>query len=116
MGMLNNFYEWSGKPMWVTEWYARYVRGGGAGWIVETDEDKAMFYQNYTLRLLEAKTCIGWNWFVYRSGGTNGIIGNNPNDITQPTETFKKGFTELNRNVYNLMDFFDKRDVKGEGE
>ena len=116
MGMLNNFYEWSGKPMWVTEWYARYVRGGGAGWIVETDEDKAMFYQNYTLRLLEAKTCIGWNWFVYRSGGTNGIIGNNPDNITQPTETFKKGFTELNRNVYNLMDFFDKRDMKGEGE
>lgn len=114
MGMLNNFYEWSGKPMWVTEWYARYVRGGGAGWIVESDQDKAMFYQNYTLRLLESKTCIGWNYFTYQSGSTGSVLGNNPDDPTQPTETFKKSFTQLNHNVYNLIDFFDKRDQESE--
>ena len=100
--------------MWVTEWYARYVRGGGAGWIVESDQDKAMFYQNYTLRLLESKTCIGWNYFIYQSGSTGSVLGNNPDDPTQPTETFKKSFTQLNHNVYNLIDFFDKRDQESE--
>jgi hypothetical protein len=62
--------EWSGKPIIITEWYAKGDDSGlantsGAGWRVATQRERGMFYQNFTLGLLGTKGCVGWHWFKY---------------------------------------------------
>ena len=113
----------SGKPFMITEWYAKGEDSGlpntsGAGWLVKTQKDRAKFYHNFILGLMENKNCIGWHWFKYRD--------NNPDDLTtEPSNrdsnkgvvtTQYKPYTELleemkklNDNVYPLIDYFDGR-------
>ncbi len=38
---------------------------GGAGWLVRTQVDRGLFYQNFTLGLLGSPVCVGWYWFKY---------------------------------------------------
>lgn len=70
-------YRYSGKPFFVTEFYAKaedaYDMNGqllanqqNAGWQVKTQKDRASYYENYTLLLLECKYCVGWMWFTFR--------------------------------------------------
>ena len=67
----------SGKPILITEWYAKAVDSGmpntgGAGWLVKSQHDRGLFYENFTLALLESPVCVGWHWFKY--------VDNDPND------------------------------------
>jgi len=60
----------SGKPIIITEWYAKGADSGmanttGAGWLVKTQRDRGWFYQNFALALLESRVCVGWHWFKY---------------------------------------------------
>jgi hypothetical protein len=60
----------SGRPILITEWYVKGADTGlpntsGAGWIVKTQRDRGLFYQHFTLGLLESKVCVGWHWFKY---------------------------------------------------
>lgn len=60
----------AGRPLMVTEWYAKGMDSGmdnisGAGWTVKTQRDRGLFYQNFTLGLLESPHCVGWHWFKY---------------------------------------------------
>ena len=60
----------SGKPVLITEWYAKGVDSGmgntgGAGWLVKTQRERGLFYENFTLGLLESSNCVGWHWFRY---------------------------------------------------
>jgi hypothetical protein len=69
--------QWSGKPVLAAEFYAKGADTGmgntsGAGWLVPTQEDRGLFYETYTLGLIEAKNCVGWSWFKY--------MDNDPND------------------------------------
>ncbi|MCD6393771.1 MAG: hypothetical protein J7M40_09705 [Planctomycetes bacterium] len=113
----------SGRPFMITEWYAKGADSGlanttGAGWLVKTQKDRALFYQNFSLGLMESKNCVGWHWFKY--------VDNNPNDTSvDPSNrnsnkgvvTFDyKPYTELldemkrlNDNVYPLIDYFDSK-------
>jgi hypothetical protein len=115
--------EWSGRPVIITEWYTKGADTGmknstGAGWIVETQKDRGLFYQNYVLALVESKTVVGWHWFKY--------MDNDPADLsTDPSNRdSNKGIVSiryepyaplvdlmkaLNRNVYALADYFDSR-------
>lgn len=68
--LLATWSEKSGKPIIITEWYAKGMDSGlgntsGAGWLVKTQRDRAAFYQNFTLGLLESRVCVGWHWFRY---------------------------------------------------
>jgi hypothetical protein len=112
----------SGRPFMITEWYAKGEDSGmpntsGAGWLVKTQRDRAKFYHNFSLGLMENKNCIGWHWFKYRD--------NNPADVTtEPSNrdsnkgvvnTEYKPYTELleemkklNDNAYPLIDYFSK--------
>jgi len=38
----------------------------GAGWLVHTQDDRGIFYENFVLTLLESKSCVGWQWFKYQ--------------------------------------------------
>jgi hypothetical protein len=67
---MQNWYNWSGKPFLVTEFYTKGMDSGlgnttGAGWIVPEQKDRGYFYQNFVNELIKAKTCVGWHWFTY---------------------------------------------------
>lgn len=60
----------AGRPVLITEWYAKaedsgLANTGGAGWLVKTQRDRGLFYQNFTLGLLASRGCVGWHWFKY---------------------------------------------------
>ena len=120
---LANWYKWSGKPCLITEFYVKgadtpYRNATGAGWIVKTQADRGLFYQNFTLGLLESKTCVGWHWFKY--------MDNDPEDTTvdpsnrdsnkgivtiryEPYTAMLDLMKPINRNLYALADYFDRR-------
>jgi len=105
----------------VTEFYAKgedsgYKNTTGAGWLVPTQKDRALFYQNFLLGMLESKLCVGWDWFKY--------MDNDPEDLTtdpsnrdsnkgmvtiryQPYVALLEGMREFNREIYPLADHFD---------
>ena len=125
-GQMENWTKWSGKPFLISEWYVKAEDSGmgnyaGAGWVVQTQQDRGLFYQNYALGLLESANCVGWHWFKYQD--------NDPaNKNVDPSNTdankgmlntnyeLYKGLTEqmkiLNDQVYSLIDFFDQRKNK----
>jgi hypothetical protein len=108
------------KPVIVTEFYAKGADSGfanttGAGWLVPTQRDRALFYQNFLLAMLESKLCVGWDWFKY--------MDNDPNDTTtdpsnrdsnkgivkvdyEPYRELLEGMRELNGRVYQIAESF----------
>jgi len=120
---MRNWEAWSGKPFIVTEWYTKGEDAGltnyaGAGWIVRTQHDRGMFYQNFALALLESKNCVGFHWFKYQDNdpenkkvdpsnydANKGIVASDYT-VYEPLMEMMK---ELNTRVYSLIDFFDKR-------
>ncbi|MCX6237996.1 MAG: agarase [Bacteroidia bacterium] len=117
-----NWTAWTGKPFIVTEYYTKGEDSGmpnqsGAGWIVRTQRDRGLFYQNYNLALLESKNCVGWHYFKYQDNdptakgvdpsnidANKGIV-NNDYELWTPMTTLMK---ELNTQVYSLINYFDK--------
>jgi hypothetical protein len=120
---MSEWTAWTGKPFIITEYYTKGEDSGmpnqsGAGWIVRTQADRGLFYQNYNLALIESKNCIGWHYFKYQDNdpdakgvdpsntdANKGIV-NNYYEVWQPMMEKMK---ELNRQVYNLIDYFDKK-------
>jgi hypothetical protein len=112
----------TGKPFIVTEFYVKGEDSGfanttGAGWLVQTQKDRALFYQNFLLGMLESRICIGWDWFKY--------MDNDPEDLStdpsnrdsnkgivsvryEPYRDLLAGMREFNRDLYPLIDYFDK--------
>ncbi len=118
-----NWANWTGKPFIITEYYTKGEDSGmpnqsGAGWIVRTQIDRGLFYQNYNLALLESKNCVGWHYFKYQDNdpeakgvdpsnidANKGIVTNEYEVWTPMMEKMK----ELNTQVYRITDYFDKK-------
>lgn len=115
--------EWAGKPILLTEWYAKAMdvpglaNTHGAGWLVRTQEDRGRFYQHFVLGALETPSIVGYHFFKYlddpaastaldSAGGANkGMF-----DVDgQPHAPLVARATAVNRQVYNLIDFFAAR-------
>jgi hypothetical protein len=118
---LTSWERTAGKPILITEWYTKaedsgLANTGGAGWIVKTQADRGMFYQNFTLALLQSKVCVGWDWFKYAD--------NDPTDTTadpsnldankgivnthyQPYRPLLEAMKQINDRAYCLAAFFD---------
>jgi len=112
----------SGKPVLITEWYAKGADSGlantsGAGWLVKTQRDRGLFYENFTLGLLQSKACVGWHWFKYmdndptdnRADPSNqdsnkGILSNRYETFPPLLDSMKR----INERAYGLVDYFDK--------
>ena len=132
---LNDVVRNADLPLMITEFYTKAIDSGlantrGAGWTVATQQDRADFFQTYTLRLLECKNFIGWHWFQYidndphpevifkEDGKTwrdqssidanKGIVDN----YHRPYETLRDAMAEINKNVYRLIDHFDAKYAK----
>lgn len=120
---LTNWTAWSGRPFIITEWYTKGEDSGmpnysGAGWIVRTQKDRGLFYQNFALALLESGNCVGFHWFKYQDNDPSNLKTDPSNrdankGIVRLDYTIYKDLTdkmqELNTQVYSLIDFFDHR-------
>ena len=65
-----NWANWSGRPFFITEFYTKGLdselgNNTGAGWVVKTQADRGLFYQNFVNELIKSKVCVGWHWFTY---------------------------------------------------
>ncbi len=114
---------WSGKPMMVTEWYAKGEDSGmenlsGAGWTVATQKERGQFYQNFTLGLLESKGCVGWHWFKYRDNDPNDRSADPSNQNSnkgivnvrfEPYVPLIEAMKPLNQSAYALTGYLDAR-------
>lgn len=114
--------EWAGKPLLISEFYAKgadtgFANTGGAGWLVPTQRDRGLFYQTYTLGLLEAKNCVGWHWFMFRDNDPTSLTADPSNrDSNKGIVTLKsvpyapllEQMRALNQHVYAAIDRFDR--------
>ncbi|WP_276380927.1 hypothetical protein [Flavobacterium sp. H4147] len=121
--LMNNWGEWSGKPFLITEWYTKGEDSGlpnntGAGWLVRTQKERGLFYQNFTLDLLKNKNSVGWHWFKYMDNdpqdlstdysnrdSNKGIVNSN----FEPYQPLLKEMKVINDNAYELTRYFDKK-------
>lgn len=120
---MNNWGEWSGRPFLITEWYVKGEDSGlpnetGAGWNVQTQNDRGLFYENFCIELLRNPYSVGWHWFRYQD--------NDPEDLTtdpsnrdsnkgivdsdySPWMPALQRMKELNGQVYSLIRYFDSK-------
>jgi hypothetical protein len=99
----------SGKPFFITEFYAKaqdsgLPNQGGAGWLVPTQDDRAKFFENFTLALIEHPGCVGYHYFRYIDDGeaNKGLIDGN----YKWYEPMKNSFYKIARDIYGLREFF----------
>lgn len=99
---IKDWENWSNKPFFITEFYTKAEDSGmpnisGAGWLVKTQADRGIHYQNFALNLLMAKNCVGWHWFRYQD--------NDPNDPTaDPSNNdSNKGIVNTQYQVYEIL-------------
>jgi hypothetical protein len=120
--------EAMGKPVMLTEWYAKAqdARGlanvNGAGWLVRTQEDRALYYQHFMLAALETPSLVGVHYFKYlddpkeskaldSAGGANkGLYSADG----EPWVALLRRAQAVNTEAYRLIDFFDRRRAAGE--
>ncbi len=129
---LKTLCERADLPIQITEFYTKAMDSGlantrGAGWVVPTQQDRADFYQNFTLRVLECKNMVGWHWHqyldddpspavIYHPGtqvwrdqsnidANKGIVDSGHRPYTELVE----GMAEINKNVYRLIEHFDAK-------
>ena len=96
------------KPFFVTEFYAMAEDSGlgnasGAGWLVPTQEDRAKFFENFTLALIEHPGCVGYHYFRYidNNDSNKGLLDEN----YQWWEPMKNSFYKIARDIYTLREF-----------
>ena len=119
---LGRWTAWSGRPVMITEFYAKAEDSGlansdGAGWLVKTQADRAAFYENFTLALIESRVAVGWHWFKYIDNDPAMSRGPNPNDSNkgivtryyEPYPLLLETMRRVNTSRYALVDYFDKQ-------
>lgn len=118
---LENWVKWSRRPFMITEFYAKGVDSGmpnnsGAGWLVKTQKDRGLFYQNFCIGLLESKGCVGWHYFKYKDNDREdrsadpSNTDSNKGIVTAYFEEYAdclKLMKEFNLNVYDMIGWMD---------
>lgn len=91
--------SWGDRPFFITEFYTKAMDSGmdnmsGAGWLVKTQNDRGIHYQNFCLRLISSPNCVGWHWFRYQD--------NDPGDNTADPSNrdANKGLVNTQYQVY----------------
>jgi hypothetical protein len=113
----------AGKPFTITEWYAKGMDAvglanvSGAGWTVKTQRDRGLFYENFTLGLLQSKGCVGWQWFKYADNDPENLKtdpsnrDSNKGMVTNRYEPYPDliaAMKRINERVYQIADHFNR--------
>jgi hypothetical protein len=119
--------KWADKPVIITEFYTKGDDSGlpnlsGAGWRVKTQNDRGIFYENFCIKLLQMRNCVGWHWFRYmdndptdesadpsNNDSNKGIVDNQYHYYDQLTRHMQR----LNMNRYKLIKYYESREVNG---
>lgn len=115
--------KWIDVPCLVTEFYTKgydattngYVNGyAGAGWLTKNQTERGYFYQHSCLQLLKSKQFVGWHYFKFQDddNSNKGIYTTSAKGRKEYTEC-TSWMKELNLNVYNLIDYFDRGGTTG---
>ena len=113
--------NWSSKPFFITEYYTKAEDSGlpnisGAGWLVKTQTDRGIHYQNFCLELLRAANCVGWHWFRYQDNDPADLTADPSNNdsnkgiVNTQYEVYEKlaeKMKKLNTAKYQLIKYFD---------
>ncbi|MEM6553672.1 MAG: hypothetical protein AAF750_16260 [Planctomycetota bacterium] len=99
------------SPFIISEFYVRGVDSGlpddkGAGWVVKTQRDRALWYQNFTLQLLRSRGSVGWDYFKFRDDidQNKGLLRHD----WRPYPAFTAPIRDAHAKVYPLIDAMDK--------
>jgi hypothetical protein len=109
--------------VFITEYYTKAEDSGmpnisGAGWLVKTQNDRGIHYQNFCLNLLVAKNCVGWHWFRYQDNDPNDPTADPSNNDSnkgivntryEVYDILAESMKKLNQNKYQLIKFFDSK-------
>ena len=121
--LMKNWGEWAGRPFMITEFYTKAMDSGlanttGAGFTVHTQQERGYAYQNFCLGLLQSPNCVGWHWFRYQDNDPT-AKGVDPSNVDSNKGLLNseyqwylpmiKYMTQLNQNVYSLIDYYDKK-------
>lgn len=120
---LANLKTWCGtKPFLVSEFYTKaadasykgtgYANTEGGGWLVHTQKNRGEFYQNFCLRLLETRNCVGWIHFEYNDGYDSDGKASNKGVVSieyEPYASFLSYMRQLNLAIYPLADYYDRK-------
>jgi hypothetical protein len=100
------------KPFFITEFYAKAEDSGlsnesGAGWLVPTQPDRAKFFENFTLALIEHPGCVGFHHFKYidDDGSNKGLV----NASFKWYEPLKNSFHKVARDIYALREYLTNK-------
>ncbi|MCF8380046.1 MAG: DNRLRE domain-containing protein [Bacteroidales bacterium] len=102
--------EESGKPFLISEYYAKGYDVGmenasGAGYKVPTQTDRAIYFENFTIKMLESKGCVGVQWHRMQDDidpyVNKGFI--NENGVWY--EPLKSSLKNITKDIYGLRDF-----------
>ena len=67
---LENIAKWTGRPLLISEFYAMEkipnFEEKGAGWRVENEESRGLFYEHFLTTQLEAPYMVGFHWFNFQ--------------------------------------------------
>lgn len=112
---LNELASAAGRPIMITEWYAKGIDSGlrnysGAGFTVRTQEERGMFYENFTISLLRNPHMVGWDWFRYMDDGAlrTGRQASNKGLLNEHYDLHKgltDSVTRINKHAYALRDY-----------
>lgn len=120
-GQMEMWIRESGRPFMITEFYAKAMDSGlantsGAGFLVKTQKERGLFYQNFTLALLHCKSCVGWHWFRYADNDPSGAkedpsnLDSNKGIVSSryvPYAELLSMMKSVNERVFSLIDLFD---------
>ncbi len=103
-----NWESWADKPFIITEFYTKAEDSGlsnatGAGWLVHTQKDRGIHYQNFIIGLLRSDNCVGWSWFKYQDNDPT-AKGVDPSNLNSNKGCFDNDYTPYGELVTRMQE------------
>ena len=92
-------------PIIITEFYTKATDSGlansdGAGWLVDTQQNRSDFFENFALQLMGCKSCVGWHWFrhIDNHDSNKGVFSENFDAYSKVQDSMQ----QIAQNIYPL--------------
>lgn len=108
---------WAKRPLIISEWYAMANDAGlknssGAGWVVQTQKERGLFYENFIFHLKKSPFVVGYHWFRYMDNdpdrpGDPSNIDSNKGLFTRLYEPWEELMNSARRANFYASDFIE---------